>query len=32
MTVMSAMNETALAPGIGGLVLNSFRNVRESTW
>ena len=25
MTVMSSMNETALAPGTGGLALNSFR-------
>ena len=25
MTVMSSMNETALAPGIGGLALSSFR-------
>ena len=29
MTVMSSMNETALAPGTGGLALNSFRIFSE---
>ena len=29
MTVMSSMNETALAPGTGGLALNYFRIFSE---
>ena len=29
MTVMSSMNETALAPGTGGLALKSFRIFSE---
>ena len=31
MNVMSSMNETALAPGTGRLLLNSFKILREPT-